>query len=119
MNFNQNGFLGSRAAFGPVRVPRDHGGGHRDWLVSCRHPCHPEVRHTISLLHIFIEGKLKQFLLVREQELHEKDAEVSSWDFLSSALPVVEASEEDLSWFGMSLHSAQCTLRMLSFFGSS
>ena len=46
-------------------------------------------------------------MLVREQELHEKDAEVSSWDFLSSALPVVEASEDDLSWFGMSLHSAQ------------
>ena len=55
-------------------------------------------------------------MLVREQELHDKDAEVSSWDFLSSALPVVEASEEDLSWFGKSLHSAQCTLRMLSFF---
>ena len=42
-------------------------------------------------------------MLAREQELHEKDAEVSSWDFLSSALPVVEASEDDLSWFGMSL----------------
>ena len=107
MNFNRDGFFGSRAAFGPVRVPGDHGGGHRDWLVSCCHTCHPEVRHTIPLIHIFIEGKLKQFLLVREQELHEKDAEVSSWDFLSSALPVVEASEEDLSWFGMSLHSAQ------------
>lgn len=37
--------------------------------------------------------------ILKEQELHEKDAEVSSWDFLTSALPVVEASEDDLSWF--------------------
>ena len=70
------------------------------------------MRHTISLIHIFSEEKLKQFLLAREQELHENDAEVSSWDFLSSTL---EASEDDLSWFGKSLHSAQCTLRVLSF----
>ena len=52
---------------------------------------------------------MKQFLLAREQELREKGAEASSLDFLSSTLPVVEASEEDLSWFGMSLHRAQCT----------
>ena len=59
-----------------------------------------------NIFHIFSEERLN-FFLAREQELEEKDAEVSSWDVLSSALPVVEASEEDLSWFGMSLHSAQ------------
>ena len=91
-----DGFLVPWAAGCAVRLPGDHGGGRRHRPVSGRHPCHAQVPAfplTDWILSIY-----------REQEVgsDQKGAkeEKISWDFLSSALPVISASVEELSWFG-------------------
>ena len=96
---SKDGFVGSRAAGRAVCVPGHHGGGHRDRPVGCGHPCYPQVpsksspSDRVSLVH---HREQEVYLDKKSTDANEK----LSWDLLSSALPVMTASEDELSWFG-------------------
>merc|ERR1719370_8410 len=69
-----------------------------------------ELQSVLSVyLGIMVEGAVTGLsavaipAIISEQEVALDQKEQISWDFLSSALPVMSASEDELSWFASSI----------------